>query len=162
MYLNKAIEKINNVKWDEVGTIVSEEDADLGREFLRRAAQFYKEESIKPLKPMFTHIAKLLGDTEEGVDISKYCSSKALELLVKNTSAKRIFEFYIQLAKYVDENPEYQKYLSVYEPLIRIFEKGGLFVFRMHELEIKNVAYISMNGWYERFVEMEPIDIDEL
>ncbi|SFF33376.1 hypothetical protein SAMN04487969_1276 [Paenibacillus algorifonticola] len=160
MYLNKALDKINNIKWNEVGTIISKEDADLGREFLRRVAGFYKEESIKPMKPMFTHIAKLLGDTEEEVEISKYCSSLVLETIVKNTSAKRIFEFYIQLSKYVDKNSEYEKYLNVYEPLIRIFERGGSFIFRMHELEIENVAYISMNEWYDRFVEMEPINIE--
>ena len=155
MYFTKAIERINNIDWDKVGIIGSEEDVDLGREFLRRAAQFYKEQSLKPMHPMFTHIAKLLGDTEQGIDVSKHCNSKALKMLAENTSAKRIVEFYIQLAKYVELNLEYTKYLSVYEPLIRIFERGGSLVFRMNELEIKNVIYLSMTNWYERYGEIQ-------
>lgn len=162
VYLNKATERINNIKWDQAGTIVLEENAELGREFLRRLAQFYKEEEIKPLKPMFTNIASLLGDVEE-VNISDYCSSDATDFLTKfNIYVYRIFGYYVQLAKYADKHPEYIKYLSIYEPLIRIFERGGLFVFRIHELEILNVISIPLDEWYERFVEREPIEINDL
>ncbi|TCS93215.1 hypothetical protein EDD58_10829 [Hazenella coriacea] len=36
MVLNEVIDRINNVKWDRVGTNGSKEDVDLAYEFLRR------------------------------------------------------------------------------------------------------------------------------
>ncbi|NPC93870.1 hypothetical protein HOO54_17010 [Bacillus sp. WMMC1349] len=160
MYLNKAVERINNIKWDQARLIVLEENAELGREFLRRLAQFYKVEEIRPLKPMFTNIAKLLGDIEQ-VNISDYCSSVATDFLIKfNIYVYKIFGYYIQLVKYADKHPEYIKYLSIYELLIRIFERGGLFVFRINELEILNVISIPLAEWYERFVDRKRIDIN--
>lgn len=34
-----------------------------------------------PLPPAFTNIAKLLGDLEDEIEISMYCSSEAVEFL---------------------------------------------------------------------------------
>ncbi|MDT0121069.1 hypothetical protein Q9R46_00325 [Paenibacillus sp. RRE4] len=64
MYLDDTVCRINEINWRKVGTIVSNEDADLGYEFLRRLALFYKNGGIRPQPPMFTNVAKLLGDTE--------------------------------------------------------------------------------------------------
>ncbi|WP_432774820.1 hypothetical protein AAFJ72_16660 [Brevibacillus gelatini] len=162
MYLDKAVSRINGIKWEEVGTIVSNGDADLGCEFLRRLALFYKNECLRPQPPMFSNIAKLLGDIDNELLISMYCNPKVLEFVGNYQYLSKIFEFYIQLSIYVDNKPQYTEYLNVYEPLIRILERGGFFVLRPQELEIQNVKYIPLNGWYDRFVSAEPYNISEL
>ncbi|MCG7376399.1 hypothetical protein MH215_05295 [Paenibacillus sp. ACRSA] len=162
MYLNNAVSRINGIKWDMIGAIVSNKDADLGCEFLRRLALFYKNECLSPQPPMFSNIAKLLGDTENEVLISKYCNPTVLEFVANYQYIKKIFEFYIQLSIYVDRNPKYTEYLNVYEPLIRIIERGGFFVLRPQELDIQNVMYIPLNGWYDRFVSTVPYDTSNL
>ena len=50
-----------------------------------------------------------------------------------------------------DDKPEVRKYISVYEPLIEIFERGGSFKLRHNDLEIENVIFIPLNDWFEMF-----------
>ncbi|WP_242223013.1 hypothetical protein [Bacillus cereus group sp. BfR-BA-01380] len=160
--MNEAIVRINNVKWDIVGTNASEAEATLGYEFLRRLAKFFEEESIQPIKPLVANIAKLLGDVEEEVIISDYCNSETVAFSSENIYIKNIIQYYIQLAKYADKNPDVIKYLSVYEPLIRILERGGMFVLKINTLDIVKAAHFPLDRWYEGFVEERPIDIDKL
>lgn len=70
--------------------------------------------------------------------------------------------YYIHLSKYAEKNPDAIHYLSVYEPLIKIIERGGLFVLRHLELDIVKVANYPSNGWYEKFSANETINIEEL
>jgi len=162
MYLDKAVERINNIKWHEVGMNFSKAQIDLGYEFLRRLAKFFKDESIKPIKPFAANIASLMGDIDGSISISDYCNKETIEFLEKELYTQYIVQYYIQLAKYADKEPKAIKYLSVYEPLIRLLEIGGMFVLRCNELEIVHVAHFPYYGWYEGFVDKEPIDIDEL
>jgi len=162
MYLEKAVERINNLKWNELGMNFSKVQVDLGYEFLRRLAKFFKDESIKPIKPFAANIARLMGDTDGDISISDYCNTETVEYLEKNAYKRNIIQYYIQLAKYADKEPKAIKYLSVYEPLIRLLEIGGMYVLRYNELEIVHVAHFPLYGWYEDFVDVEPIDIDEL
>ena len=162
MYFNDAIERINNIKWDIVGKNVSKEDTDLGYEFLRRLAKFFKEESIKPIVPLFANIASLFGDDEGEIVISDYCNPVVSEFLGDDKYQKSIVQYYLQLAKYADKNSHAAKYLSVYDPMIKIHERGGDYVLRIYELEIVNAAHYPLSKWYEHFIEKEPIDISEL
>ncbi|AEV68260.1 hypothetical protein [Acetivibrio clariflavus] len=162
MYLEKAVERINKIKWHEVGMNFSKAQADVGYEFLRRLAKFFKDESIKPTMPFVSNIASFMGDIDGDISISDYCNKETVEFLEKNSYTKDIIQYYIQLAKYADKEPKAIKYLSVYEPLIRLLEIGGMYVLRYNELEIVHAAYYPLNNWYEKFVDVEPIDIDEL
>lgn len=161
MYLDNATQKTNTISWELVGSNLSKADIHLGYEFLRRLAQFFKEQSIKPVPPLYANIAKLLGDSEE-VNIFEYCNSESSKFLSENMYVGKIFGYYLQLAKYADKNSEATNYLSVYEPLIKIIERGGIFILRHLELEIVNVANFPLHGWYERFLAKEVISIDEL
>jgi hypothetical protein len=159
--LSEAIVRINSVNWELAGSSASEAEADLACEFLRRLAHFFKDEGIRPIKPMVADIAKLLGDAEE-VNISEHCNSEVVKFLGENIYIKNIIEYYLHLVKYAEKHPYTYKYLSVYDPLIKIFERGGMFVLRINALDIVNGAHIPLNGWYENFVTMNPVDIDKL
>ncbi|MFJ2046084.1 hypothetical protein ACIOBL_20990 [Paenibacillus taichungensis] len=162
MLLENAVSKLNSINWGSIGTVISEEDTNLGYEFLRRMAQFFKAEQLKAMPPAFTNVAKLLGDQEEELDISAYCSSEAVAYLNQNSYVKRIFEYYLQLAKYTAVIPGISQYLDIYEPLIKLFERGGSFCIKPLSLEISQVSHFPLNNWYEKFVVKDPIDIDNL
>lgn len=161
MYLDKAITRINNIQWNLVGTTCSKSDGDLGYEFLRRLAKFFKEEAITPFPPLFSNIAKLLGDDEE-VDISYYCNFETTKFLDKDLYIKKPVQHYIQLARLNDKNTKSVEYLCVYEPLIRILERGGSFTLRYHWLEVEKAGDFPLSGWYERFIDKKPIDVSDL
>lgn len=160
MYMNELVERINNIKWDVVGKNSSQSDPYFGYEYLRRLAKFFKEESIMPIKPVMANIAKLLGDVEEEIVISDYLSPKTVEFAGEGMS-KNILKYYLQLARYADKNPNASKYLSVYDPLIKLLERGGMYILSINELEIVHISRYPLRGWYEMFVAKEPINIDQ-
>ncbi|MDS0525929.1 hypothetical protein NNC19_09590 [Clostridium sp. SHJSY1] len=161
MYMNELIERMNNINWDEVGRNSSKLDPYFGYEYLRRLAKFFKDESIMPIKPVMANIARLLGDVEEEVVISDYLNPKAVKFIGEGMS-KNIIKYYLQLARYADKNSNVGKYLSIYDPLIKLLERGGKYVLSINELEIVNISCYPLRGWYEDFVVKEPINIDEL
>lgn len=61
---------------------------------------------------------------------------------------------------YADKNPDKYEYLRIYDPLFRILERGGMFVLKINSLDIVNGAHIPLNGWYDNFITMNPIEID--
>lgn len=160
MYMNELISRINSIKWDVVGKNTSQSDPYFGYEYLRRLAKFFEDESITPMKPIMANIAKILGDVEEEIVLSDYLSSKAVESAGEGMS-KNILKYYIQLARYADKNQNVAKYLSIYDPLIKLLERGGKYVLSINELEIVNVSRYPLRGWYEMFHTKEPINIDE-
>ncbi|KQY79876.1 hypothetical protein ASD24_18180 [Paenibacillus sp. Root52] len=161
MNLQKAIERINNINWGRVGSNSSEVVADLAREYLRRLALFYKGNSTTPVPPFIANIATVLGDAEE-VKISDYCNVEAMGAHGTNIYVYKVFEHYVQLAKLADKNQAYTQYLSVYEPFIQIFEKEGLVILKPRELNVVGSAHIPLNSWYDKFLEMKPLDLEGL
>ncbi|KQO04820.1 hypothetical protein [Paenibacillus sp. Leaf72] len=159
MHLEKAILKINNINWKLVGEV--NEKGDLGYEYLRRLAQFFKEKQLKPRQPSFSNLAKLLGDEDE-MEISIFCNSDVIEFFNRDASMKSVIEWYLQLARYADKHPDVSPYLCVYEPLIRVLERGGSFYMNNVGLEVKNEGYYPLNNWFEKFVNKEPIEISDL
>ena len=151
MIFKCAINRINNINWENVGKNASEINVRSGREFLHRLAEFYKKTSNKPYPPLFSNIAEFLGDDKE-IDFTKYYNDNTREYLSKSTYQSKIFEYYLQLALFAEEHNEAKQYLSVYEPLIEICERGGSFILRKNELEIEQIADIPLNNWYNKYL----------
>ena len=153
MIFECAINRINNINWENVGKNDSEINVRSGCEFLHRLAEFYKKTSNKLYPPLYSNIAEFLGDDKE-IDFTKYYNDNTREYLRRWAYSKsKIFEYYLQLALFAEEHNEAKQYLSVYEPLIEICERGGGFVLRKHELEIEPIIYLSLNNWYNRYLD---------
>ena len=150
MYLERAITRINNINWDKVGTKISTKDGDLGERFLQRLANFYYETSIKQYPPLLSDIARLMGDNSEA-NFDKYYTDKTKQFLCMTIYQSKIIEYYLKLSQLADDNPEARAYISVYEPLIEIFEHGGSFNLRKNDLDIENVIFIPLNNWFDKF-----------
>lgn len=161
MYIEKAIKRINNINWDLVGKNISKSDAYFGYEFLRRLAKFFEMELITPRKPLMTNIADLLGDLDGDLVLSDYCNSEVVNFLGDGMSKKNIIQYYIQLCRYAEKNPYAIRYISVYDPLIKLLEKGGMYRLDFNELEIVNVSYYPLRAWYNTFLKKEPINIEK-
>ena len=161
MNLQAAITRINAIHWESVGTSSSEIEADLAREFLRRLAIFFRDTSTRPLPPFIANVANILGD-EQAVEISNYCNMEVAENYGSNLYVYKVFEYYLQLAKLADQDHGYVEYLLIYEPLIKIFEREGLVVLKPGELNVVGCAHIPLNDWYDKFIDMEPLDLNNL
>lgn len=98
----------------------------------------------------------------EGKHIHYLCLGTAdfIDLISENLFIENTIRFYLHLAKYAEKNTAADKYLNVYDPLIKILESGGMFVLKINALDIVNGAHIPLNEWYENFVTLNPIDIE--
>ncbi|CAH1224487.1 hypothetical protein [Paenibacillus sp. JJ-223] len=158
MYLDQAILRLNNINWSLVGTVSNKEDADVGYEFMRRLASFFKETQLAPKPPGLANVANLLGDSEGEIEIAALCNSDVVQFLSEDKNIQRMMQYYLQLARYADKNPDVHRYISIYDPLITLLERGGVFRITLRELVIKNGGTYPLNGWYERFFDKAPLD----
>jgi len=161
MYYEDAVNRINSINWEQLGKAENGNNNHLGYEYLRRMAFFYKEHPIKTKYkfPFFFNIAEYLG-SKETIRVVDCCNADAQEGLKEGSMAEYVVSFYLQLAKYADQKEEAATFLSIYDPLIRLLEKGFYFGIREGGLLIYNGRFYPLNNWYERFLDAEPIDID--
>jgi len=127
---NYARERLNNINWDMVGTKESNSNILLLVEYYRRVAKFYDDLKIKKIiTPVFFPMAKILelesNIKRTSVDIYEVCQSLKH---VQRESVRYICENYMELAILVDDGIEIAiKYKDIYEPIIKLFEKGGCY-----------------------------------
>lgn len=162
MYLREAVSRSSNMDWSLVGTVVSPENERLAYEFFRRMASFFQKENLVPVSPKFADIARLLGGEKELIDLTTIYNQETIEYMNKFSGIELFCNFYLKLASYIDDHPEYSEYIHVYEPLLRILEWKGAFVFRVNELEIIGGGHFPLGGWYERFLNKPSYDIENL
>jgi len=158
MYYEDAVNRINSINWEQLGKAENGNNTYLGYEYLRRIAFFFKEHSIK-WHPLFFNVAEYLG-SKETIRVADCCDADAQEALKEGTMAEYVVSCYLQLAKYAEQKEEAAKFLSIYDPLIRLLEKGFYFGFREGGLLIYNGPFCPLNSWYERFLNAKPMDID--
>lgn len=155
MYLDEAISRINKIDWNKSEELISKDKQYFGYEYMRRMANFMKEQDINPLmNPLFLNVASVLGYTTDK-DYIKCCSTKVQETL-KNRGARYTVSFYLQLADYADKRNAVESYLQIYEPMIRLLELGYKYGYREGGLMIYQLSLYPLRGWYERFVDAPP------
>lgn len=149
MYFENAIERINKINWNKLGNPASQNEKNLGYEYLKRMAHFFYIQKLKPMNPLFTNIASLLGD-KEIMNIMEYCNVDAQEMLEDKSTMKASLTFYLQLAKYSDKNESAGIFLQIYEPLIQLMEEGFVFAFREGGFQIFDAKFYPLYNWYKR------------
>lgn len=157
MYFENAINRVNQIKWEKLSITNHEDEQNLGHEYLRRLAIFFYDQKIKPINPIVANVAALLGD-ESTINIENCCNLKVLESLKDKSIPKAVVMFYLQLARYIDQVQETESLLEIYEPLIRLLEKGFVFGYREGGFMIYNAKLYPLNGWYDRFLNATPME----
>lgn len=148
-YSKIAIEKINKVNWTTLGTTGTREDSKLMAEFLRRMAIFSVTNNVLPQNPFVINIANELG-FQNNIDTGKFYSRETLAYVNNNMYASCLIQSYLKCSIITDENNEVYKYLDVYEPIIRLFEKGVSFIVRSGFIDVTNVGSFPVNNWLSR------------
>ena len=151
MYTKKAIERLNNINWEDVGKNGEEKDIELGIEFIKKMAVFCKKNQIKPMLPFMTNLSSPEGDCVLNQEILDRCNYKVQEIIKKPSFSTSIVIFYLQASILADQNIKYVDCVNVYEPIIKLFEKGGCFVYRERGMSFLNSGLISLNNWFDKF-----------
>ena len=166
MRIEKSLNRINNINWNNYGKLGDRFDGDLVYEYLRKLAKFYKENPTKPLAPFYVDVVRSLGfefDRElTDISLSEFFEEKIVENLLTSRMAEYTIKGYIKLSKFIDENSDYTEYLEIYDPLIRVLERGGGYRYKDGGIMVQNYGLFPLHGWCEKFLEKEPIDISNI
>ena len=69
MYTENAIERLNNIDWNNIGENGQEKDMELGIEFLTKMEKFCNENNITPTLHFMTDLPSFLGNYVLGEEI---------------------------------------------------------------------------------------------
>ncbi|MDE6700754.1 MAG: hypothetical protein K2K10_07055 [Acetatifactor sp.] len=122
MYTENAIERLNNIDWNNIGENGQEKDMELGIEFLAKMEKFCNENSITPTLPFMTDLPSFLGNYVLGEEILNRCNSDLRNIIDNPTVSTVIVKHYIKASVLADSNVKYVACMDVYEPIIRLFE----------------------------------------
>ena len=161
MYFEEAMKRINKIDWNLFGKTVYNkknlEMVDPGSEYLKKIALFFHEQCIPPRNPLFTNVAELLG-YEEKVDIKECCNPIMEDVLKNSYIPKHMIECHLQMAKLVDMEPKYERYLNIYDPMICLMELGFNFSYREGGFMVYGDGFYPLNNWYKGFLELMGIE----
>lgn len=165
--MQKYINRILNINWDSIGSNTDKNLHLLDYEFIRRISKFINDNNFKPISMIrFTSVVAYLNNDFElikyGEKIFEEYSTDIMKDKLKCSFGKYILGYYFQLIEYCIENPTAEKYLEIYEPLIKLWEIGGDINPDYHgNLEIKGVCAFPIRGYWIRFKDKPPRDISQ-
>ena len=149
MYVEKAIERLNKIDWNKIGENGQEKDMELGVEFIRKMAVFCNEHNITPSLPFMTDLSSFLEECSIDDEILDKCNSGVKNIIDSPTMSTSIVNYYIKACILSDKDVKYAACMNVYEPMIRLFEKGGNFVYRERGMSFINSGLIPLNNWFD-------------
>ena len=159
--MQKYIDRINNIDWDKDEFNEDRVNGELAYEYIRRLAVFSHE--IRFVHPWAPYIVRGLNSDEKykvpyDYYYNLYCSNcgEYAEFYIKYISS------YLQLAEYSLEHPEAAKYLDIFEPLIRLFERRARMRISYNEIEIYGYGLFPLRGYIELFLDAVPKDISNI
>ena len=152
MYFKVAINRINNIDWERMGTNQQKDEEWHMGEYLKRLETLIEEYGLGQIHihPVIcANVAMYLGDTEV-INIQEHCKPVVWEK-VKNLGMPRdVIAWYLQLARYAESNEVAARHVDVYDPLIELLEKGWLFYYVDCGVAVSNTAYMHMYNLYHK------------
>jgi len=179
MYIDKALERLNQIEWSEVGTKGDKLDGELFTEFLRRLAYYYQKMNMPHAYPPMWRFISLFhrGDFTEDMESYKHSTFSEIkaefpllfEKIPKNTHFVENWALcYIQMARDVDNGEADPDDLDVLEPIWIILQRGGM-IYR-GDRNVRNAVDVLNGGyflyyveqrWYDKALNYKPLDLSQ-
>lgn len=150
--LDQAIKRISRIDWSSLGEKETMSQSYLCREYLRRATKFLKEYPGTCVPP-FIMISNSISEPQENIDM--------LDILKKinNSYHRALVMSYLELCALIDEkNPIAINNKDLFEPAIKLYERGGFFYRREGFVYINGSSFIIADVAWD---EQEPLDISD-
>lgn len=147
---SKAIEWVNNTDFEKVkkierANIEYVNDMMLLKEYIRRVALFADFLSLNIRNPIFNAASVIKNESEINFDI--VCQK------IKNIESgviRVICEYYIEWSDLIDKKDNIAvKFSDLYEPALKILERGGMFGIRQGDFVIYGGGTFPVSAWRE-------------
>jgi len=164
MYIDLALERLNQIEWDKIGTKGDRQDAELFSEFTRRLAHYFKKINLQNTNPPMWQFIKLFyrGDFTEDIESYKHSTFEEIEArfpqlfekIPQNTHfVKNLALSYLQMAIDIDNSEADPDDLELFEPIWIIFQRGGLIYRGEHSssaVEVLKGGFFPLGKyWYD-------------
>lgn len=147
---NQAIKRISVIDWICIGNKKAKSHVHLSKEYLRRASIFLQHYP-GPCRYPFIIISNSIAKSQVSID--------ELQILkdIDNSYVKVIVTSYLELNALIDEGNQIAIHnRDLFEPAIKLYERGGLFFIRGGYLNVAGATeFLSL----ENRVERELLDI---
>ena len=124
---------------------------ELGIDFIKRMAVFCNKNNITPTLPFMTDLASFFENCAIDDELLNKCNNDVRNIIENPSFSTSIVNFYIKASILSDKDIKYAACMNVYEPIIRLFEKGGNFVYRERGMSFINSGLIPLANWFEKF-----------
>lgn len=154
-FFDKEVKRLSEINWQNIRDDSKISNLILVKEYLRRAALFIRTCSINARLP-YIDAAKSYGKNLE-IDLAKTCPQLDN---ISNTFFKQTCICCLKWAILADEGePIAIQFHDLYEPLIKLFERGGLFRLHNGEIFVGNSSFgIPIKDY---LIQQEPYDISD-
>ncbi|WP_338543781.1 hypothetical protein [Paenibacillus tundrae] len=151
-YLNQAIKRISVIDWSCLGEQESKSQSYLCREYLRRATIFLKNHPGTCVPP-FIMISNSITEPQENIEMIEVVSE------IDNSYHRALITSYLELCALIDEkNPIAMNNKDLFEPVMKLYERGGYFYRREGFIYINGTSIkIADVAWEEQ----KPLDISD-
>ncbi|WP_339178182.1 hypothetical protein MHB43_23300 [Paenibacillus sp. FSL H8-0317] len=149
---NQAIKRIAAIDWGCIGNKQARSHVHLSKEYLRRASIFFQYYS-GPCRYPFIIISNSITKSQVSVD--------ELQILkeIHNSYVREIVTSYLELNALIDEGNKIAiDNKDLFEPVIKLYERGGHFFIRAGYLNVAGATdFLSLANRVKR----EPLDISD-
>ncbi|WP_342435559.1 hypothetical protein NSS79_18025 [Paenibacillus sp. FSL L8-0436] len=151
-YLNQAIKRISTIDWSILGEQETMSQSYLCREYLRRATKFLRDYSGTCVPP-FIMISNSITEPQENIEMIEIVNE------INNSYHRALVTSYLELCALIDEkNPIAMDNKDLFEPAIKLYERGGFFYRREGYIYINGISIIIEDVAWD---EQEPLDISD-
>ncbi|MEB2282577.1 hypothetical protein LAV73_21860 [Lysinibacillus xylanilyticus] len=153
--LSIALKRISTIQFENIDDKIKESHHVLIREYLRRINVFLDNLGIGVDEYPIFSVSKTLGKSSN-INIFKICPKLDK---INNLYIQVICYCYLEISQLADEGvDEAMDYIDLYEPMIKFFERRGVFWIRQGELIVGKSVY-PLSYW--RHLEIQPSDISD-
>nr|WP_244878786.1 hypothetical protein [Paenibacillus lautus] len=151
-YLNQAIKRISVIDWGSLGEKETMSQSYLCREYLRRATKFLRDYPGTCVPP-FIMISNSITEPQENIEMIEILNE------INNSYHRALVTSYLELCALIDEkNPIAIDNKDLFEPAIKLYERGGFFYRREGYIYINGSSIIIADVAWD---EQEPLDISD-
>lgn len=151
-YLNQAIKRISLIDWSSLGEKETVSQNYLCREYLRRAAKFLKDYPGTCVPP-FIMISNSITEPKENMETIEVINN------ISNSYHRALVTSYLELCALIDEkNPIAIDNKDLFEPAIKLYERGGFFYRREGYIYINGSSFIIADATWDK---QDPLDISD-
>lgn len=143
--------RLNNINWNHIGQNGQEKDMELGIEFIKKLAVFCIENNITPTLPFMTDLTSYFGNCAIDDAILEKCNKDVRNVIKYPSLSTSIVNYYLKASILADKDVKYVACINVYEPIIRLFENGGDFVYRERGMSFASSGLIPLENRFNRF-----------